>query len=86
MDMGGQPKFPLYGDSDEDLANLGILPLPGEQGRTTADRTAANGAGTIELPPADHGVKPSHPMDDQFCSFPPFSTNGCDFGTVYVLT
>jgi len=25
-----------------------------------------HGAGTSEPPPADHGVSPSHPMDDQF--------------------
>jgi hypothetical protein len=45
-----------------------------------------HGAGTSKPPPANHGVSPSHPMDDQFCSNPAFSTNGCDFSTVYVLT
>ncbi len=33
-----------------------------------------------------HGVSPSHPRDDQFCGNPTFSTNGRDFGTVYLLT
>ncbi len=33
-----------------------------------------------------HGVSPSHPMDDQFCGNPTLSTNGRDFGTVYLLT
>ena len=47
------------------LAHLRILPLPGEGGHAAADGTA-NGAGTIESPPADHGVSPSHPTADQF--------------------
>jgi hypothetical protein len=45
-----------------------------------------HGAGASKPPPANHGVSPSHPMDDQFCGNPAFSTNGCDFGTVYLLT
>jgi hypothetical protein len=46
-----------------------------------------HGAGTSEPPPADHGVRPSHPMDDQFWElfgFPAILANGHDFGTVYV--
>ena len=45
-----------------------------------------HGAGTSEPPPADHGVSPSHPMDDQFWElfgFPAISANGHDIGTVY---
>ncbi len=45
-----------------------------------------HGAGTSEPPPANQGVSPSHLMDDQFCGNPAFSTNGRDFGTVYLLT
>jgi hypothetical protein len=48
-----------------------------------------HGAGSSEPPPADHGVSPSHPMDDQFWElfgFPAISANGHDFGTVYVNT
>ncbi len=45
-----------------------------------------HGAGTSEPPPVNHGVSPSHPMDDQFCGNPAFSTKGRDFGTVYLLT
>jgi hypothetical protein len=45
-----------------------------------------HGAGTSKPPPANHGVSPSHLMDDQCCGNPAFSTNGCDFGTVYLLT
>jgi hypothetical protein len=65
-DMGGQPGCPLYRDLDEDPTHLRILPLPGERGHAAADGTATNGAGTIEPPPADHNVSPSHPMADQF--------------------
>jgi len=46
-----------------------------------------HGAGTRELPPADHGVRPSHPMDYQFWelfNFPAILANGHDFGTVYI--
>ena len=64
--MGGRPGCPSYGDQDEDPTHLRILPLPGERGHAAADGTAANGAGTIEPPTADHGVSPSHPMADQF--------------------
>jgi hypothetical protein len=59
---GGDPDA-LYGDPDEDPTHLVILPLPGEWGHTAADGTAANGAGTIELPPADHGVGPKIRLD-----------------------
>ncbi len=48
-----------------------------------------HGTGTSEPPPADHGVSPSHPMDDQFWDwfgFPAILANGHDIGTVYVLT
>ncbi len=65
-DMGGQPKRSLYGDPDEDPTHLRILPLPGEWDHVAADGTAANGAGTIEPPPAEYGVSPSHYMADQF--------------------
>ena len=46
-----------------------------------------HGAGTSEPLPADRGVRPSHPMDDQFWElfrFPAILANGHDFGTVYV--
>ena len=84
--MWRRPRSSLSADGDGDPERLGILPLLGEQGNTTANGTAANGAGIIEPPPADQGVSPSHPMDDQFCSFSPFSMNGHDFGTDYVFT
>jgi hypothetical protein len=48
-----------------------------------------HGAGTSKLPPADHGVSPSHPMDDQFWElfgFLAILVNGHDFGTVYINT
>ncbi len=45
-----------------------------------------HGAGTSKPPPANHGVSPSHPMDDQFCGNPASSMNERDFGTVYLLT
>ena len=38
-----------------------------------------HGAGTSELPPADHGVSPSYHMDDQFWElfgFPAILSNG----------
>ncbi len=65
-DMGERPGLPSYGDSDEDTARLRILPLPGERNHMAADGPAANGASSIEPPPADHGVSPSHPIADQF--------------------
>ena len=65
-DMGGRPGHPSSADADGDLARLGILPLPGKWGHATADKTTTNGSGTNKLPPANHGVSPSHPMADQF--------------------
>ena len=63
---GGRPGRPLSVDADGDPARLGILPLLGKQSHAAADGTAANGSSTNKLPPADHGVSPSHPMADQF--------------------
>ena len=62
--MGGQPRCPSSANTDGDPTHLGILPLPGKRGRAAANGTAANGFGTNELLPADHGVSPSHPMAD----------------------
>ncbi len=48
-----------------------------------------HGAGKSEPPPVDHGVSPSHAIDDQFWDwfgFPAISANGHDIGTDYVLT
>jgi len=59
------PKPSSMGGSNDLLIRLGHLvwALP------------YHGAGTSKPPPADYGVSPSHPMDDQFCgclAFPPF--------------
>jgi hypothetical protein len=44
-----------------------------------------HGAGMSEPPQADHGVSPSHPMDEQFWDpFLAFLQQRHDFGTVYV--
>ena len=77
--MGGQPGRPLFNDADGDPACVGTLPLPGKQGHAAVDRAAVNGAGTSNPPPDDHGVSPSHTMDEQlwdFLAFPPFRQTG----------
>jgi hypothetical protein len=67
---GGTTRMPF---PDGDPTHLGILPLPLVQGPVAVDETAANGGGISKLPPADHGVSPSHPMTYQFFeAFPPF--------------